>query len=113
MVNPVIMGLFSIEMKVFDGFNQAYQTHRDLQGRIKEYEKRFSNKKEDNYDPHKYLNKVDIGPKSRSTDNLKQLDHPKGLSKFHNCKIDNRFLPYQTKGIDETNFEKIKNVFSN
>jgi hypothetical protein len=110
------MGLFSLEKKVFDGFNTAYQCHYNLKDKVKEIQQNFTNRKEAIYDPQKYINNFSIenvGFKSKSSENLKNLDHPKGISKFHNFKINDKYTFNQTKSIDEINFEKINNIYSN
>jgi hypothetical protein len=107
------MRLFSIEMNVYEELNTAYQTHRNLNDKLIQIQQRMNNKNEEKYDPQKYLNNVSLGFRSKSSDNLKEIFHQKGLSKFHNCNVDKRILPYHSKALDESKFEKIKNVYSN
>jgi hypothetical protein len=107
-------------MKIFQGFNGAYQSHHDLKERLKEIDNKFNNRKEIEYDPQKYVKKVDSEMfRSKSSDNLLKLkESNKGMSKFYNyntpCFLNtDQFKQYETKGTDEANFEKIKNVYSN
>lgn len=112
------MGLFSIEMKIFQGFNAAYQSHHNLQERLKEIQNQFNNRKEINYNPQKYIKNIDtVINRSKSSDNLIKLKENKGMSKFYNntpCFLNSdQFKEYNTKALDEAKFEKIKNVYSN